>query len=204
MQTRFNPDSADSLQLSFDGPLSAFQFAGNFGVLSPLKLEQHDSLHRVVRKRIEQLRTTFGYFSQFIGWRLVASNGVDTGSTKVNKSRLTTYGSASAFLTMNMPLLRRDFPRRDNGQQTPQSVAIPGFKSAIGQTVTQTVKRTVCRILFVIVPTGLHVEFLCREILQSHGNVLPQLLGGLLIPVGKLVNPARNCFTCHPIESINV
>jgi hypothetical protein len=30
--------------------------------------------------------------------------------------------------------------------------------------------------------------------------VLPQLLGGLLIPVCKLVNPARNCFTCHPIS----
>jgi hypothetical protein len=160
MQSRLNPDSANSLQLSFDRPFCAIQFAGNFGVLSPLKLEQHNSLHRVVRKRIEQLRTAFGYFSQFIGWRLVASNGVDTGSTKVNKSRLTTHGSASAFLTMDMPLLRRDFPRRDNGQQTPQSVAIPGFKSAIGQTVTQTVKRTVCRILFVIVPTGLHVEFL--------------------------------------------
>jgi hypothetical protein len=45
MQSRFHPDSADSLQLSFDGPLSAFQFAGNFGVRGPLKLEQHDFLH---------------------------------------------------------------------------------------------------------------------------------------------------------------
>lgn len=160
MQSRFNPDSTNSLQLSFDGPFCAIQFVGNFGVLSALKLEQHNSLHRVVSKRVEQLSTTFRDFGQFIGRRLVANNGVDTGSTKVNKSRLTTHGSASAFLTMDMPLLRRNFPRRYNGQQTPQSVAIPGFKSAIGQTVTQTVKRTVCRILFVIVPTGLHVEFL--------------------------------------------
>ena len=193
MQSRLNPDSADSLQLSFDGPLSAFQFAGNFAVRGPLKLQQHDSLHCVVRKRVEQLSTTFRDFGQFIGWRLVANNSVDTDSTKVNKSGLTTYGSASAFLTMDKPLLRKDFPRRDDGQQTPQSVAIPGFKSAIGQTVTEAVKRTVGRILLVIVPTGLHVEFLCGELLQSHGNVLPQLLGGLLILVCKLVNPARNC-----------
>jgi hypothetical protein len=55
------------------------------------------------------------------------------------------------------------------------------------------VKGTVGRILLVIVPTGLHVESLCGELLQSHGNVLPQLLGGLLILVCKLVNPARNC-----------
>jgi hypothetical protein len=119
MQSRLNPDSANSLQLSFDRPFCAIQFAGNFGVLSPLKLEQHNSLHRVVRKRVEQLRTTFRDFGQFIGRRLVANNGVDTGSTQVNKSGLTTYGSASAFLTMDMPLLRKDFPRRNNGQQTP-------------------------------------------------------------------------------------
>lgn len=110
MQSRFDPDSANSLQLSFDGPLSAFQFAGNLGVRNPLKLEQHNSLHRVVRNRVEQLRTTFRDFGQFIGRRLVANNGIDTGSTKVNKSRLTTHGSASTFLTMDMPLLRGDFP----------------------------------------------------------------------------------------------
>ena len=49
VQSRLHPDSADSLKLSFDGPFCAIQFAGNFGIRSRLKLQQHNSLHRVVR-----------------------------------------------------------------------------------------------------------------------------------------------------------
>ena len=48
MPSRLDPDSANSLQLSFDGPLSKLQFVSNFGVRGTLKLEQHDLLHRFV------------------------------------------------------------------------------------------------------------------------------------------------------------
>ena len=67
----------------------------------------------------------------------------------------------------------------------------------LAQAATQTVERTVRRIVLVVVPTGLGVEFLPRELLQSQGNVLPQLLGSLRIPSCKLVNPA--CDDCSSI-----
>jgi hypothetical protein len=50
MQTGVHPNATDSFQFSFDSSLSAFQYAGNFDVRDPLKLEQHDLLHRLVRK----------------------------------------------------------------------------------------------------------------------------------------------------------
>lgn len=193
MQSRLDPNSADSLKLSFDGPLSAFQFFGNFGVRGSLELEQNNLLQCFVGKRVEQLDATFGHYGQFIGRQLLAIDLIDPDPPQFDERGFTSDFSSASLLPTQIAFLCGNLSRRDNGQQTPKSVAIRGFKSTIGQTVTQTVKRTVCRILFVIVPTGLHVEFLCGELLQSHGNVLPQLLGGLLILVCKLVNPARNC-----------
>jgi hypothetical protein len=139
------------------------------------------------------LGATFGDFGQFIWWLLVATDLVDPGPAKFGECGFTLDGSSASLLPIQISLLCGDFSSRNDGQQTPQSVSILGFQAALAQAETQTVKRTVCRILFVIVPTGLHAESLCGEILQSHGNVLPQLLGGLLILVCKLVNPARNC-----------
>ena len=119
MQSCLSPNSADSLQLSFDRALRALQFTGNFAVRGPLKLEQHDLLHRFVRYRVEQLGTTFRDFRQLIGWRLFGTDRVDPSLAKLGKRRFTTYGSSASLLTIGLPLLCGDFPRRDDGQQTP-------------------------------------------------------------------------------------
>ena len=119
MQTRLRPNSADSLQLSFDRPLRAVQFTGNFAVRGSLKLEQHDLLQRFVRERIEQLGATFGDFGQLFGWWLFGTDRVDPGVAQLGKPRVTTHGSTAAFLTIDTPQLSGDFPRRDDGQQTP-------------------------------------------------------------------------------------
>ena len=77
MQSRFYPNSTNSLQLSFDGSPSTLHFVSDLSIRSPLKLEQHDRFHRLVRNRIEQVVATLGNFSQDIGRQLVVFGRVD-------------------------------------------------------------------------------------------------------------------------------
>lgn len=51
-------------------------------------------------------------------------------------------------------------------------------------------ERTVCSVMFVVAPAGLHIELLPRELLQTQGNVSPQLFGCVLIPTGAAQVPA--------------
>lgn len=99
----------------------------------------------------------------------------------------------------NVPLtaLGRDFARRDDRQHAPKGVSVHDFQPAVGQAAAQTVKSTVCRIVFVVTTANTVIEFLASELLKSQRNVLPQFVGGLLIPFRKLVNPARDSWFIH-------
>ncbi len=95
----------DSFELSFDGPFCAIQFDRNFGVRGPLKFEQHDLLHRLVRNSIEQLNATFRDFGQHSGRLLVSNDRVDPGVTEFSKTRFTAYGAPASFLPFQLPQL---------------------------------------------------------------------------------------------------
>lgn len=179
MQARLHPDSSNSFQFSFDGSPSTLHFVGDFSIRGPLKLEQHDRFHRLVRNRTEQLVATLPDFGEDVGCHLVVSNLVDPCSTK---SGISANGSYASFLTIRIAPLGRDFSRGNDGQQTPKSASILGLQAAISQAAAETMERTVRRIMFVVTPLGLHIESLPRELFQPRGNVPPQLFGRLAIP----------------------
>lgn len=179
MQARFHPDSSNSFQFSFDGSPSAFQFVGDFSIRGPLKLEQHDRFHRLVRNRIEQLVATLSDFGEDVGCLLVVSNLVDP---RITKSGFSEYGPYASFLTIRIAPLGRDFSRGNDGQQPPEGISTFGLQAAIGKSTAETVERTVRRIMFVVTPPGLHIESLPRKLFQPRGNVPPQLFGRLAIP----------------------
>ena len=157
MQSRLYPDTADSLQFSFDGSLSAFQFASNFGVGGPLEFEQHDFLQRFIRNCIEQMSTTFRDFCQHIGRLLAASDRADPSFSETG---LSAYNSATSFLTILKSPLCGDFSRRDNSEQAPKRIAILSFDAAICQATAEAMESAVGRVTFVVIPARFRVEFL--------------------------------------------
>ncbi len=189
MQPRFHPDPANSLQFSFDGSPSTLEFVGDFSVRASLKLEQHDLFHRVVRKCVEQLIAALRNFSQDIGRLLIALDLVDA---RIAKSRFSAYGSSASFMTIRISTLARNFSGGNDRKQAPEGVSIFGFKAAIGETTAETVERTVRGVMLVVAPPGLYIELLPGKLFQPRGYVSPQLFGGLLIPVCKLVNPGSD------------
>ena len=187
MQASFDPDATNSFQFSLDGSPRALQLAGNFAVFCSLKLKQHDSLHRFIGNRSEQLIATLGALGQHIGGHLMTIALVDP---QITESGLPHHGAPASLLTLGISPLGRDLSGRNDGQQSPECVSILGLNPAFRESTAETVERTVRRILFVVAPPGLHVEFLPGKLLQPHANVPPQLFGRSVIPLGKLVDPA--------------
>ena len=123
---------------------------------------------------------------------MLAVDGVDSRIAEFCKPRLAADGSPASFLPIPISTFRRDFARRDHGQQTPQSVSILRFDATVNQSLTKAVERAVRCIVFVVTTSCLYVQFLGGKLLQPKGNVRPKLLCCLLVSIGKLVNPGSN------------
>ena len=102
MQSCIDPDTSNSLQLSLDSSPSTPEFAGNFPVLNALKLEQHDSSHRFIGQRIEQLGAAFRHLGEDIRRDLFFIDPIDS---QVAEPGLSEHASAASFQARGISLL---------------------------------------------------------------------------------------------------
>ena len=180
MQARFDPDTANSLQFSFDRTARAADFGGNFGVRGPLELEQYDSPHGFIGNRFEQLGTAFGDLGEVIGRNVITMDRVDACIAKRGEPGFTANQSAAALLTIRISPLGGDFSGGDYGQQPPEGVAVCSVDPSFGESAAEAVEGAIRRVLFVVPAAGLHVELVPGEFLQPHRNMMPQLFGRLM------------------------